>query len=96
VGNPCPRPKHLAKKLLAIREHLGLSQIRLVMAMRLEGELAYHRISEYETGRRMPSLMVTLAYARAAAIPMEYLADDEVDLQAFRNYLTLANARGAN
>jgi transcriptional regulator with XRE-family HTH domain len=90
MGNPVPKPKHLAAKLLMIREHLGLSQVRLVMAMRLEGELAYHRISEYETGRRMPSLRVTLAYARAAQIPMELLADDEVSLDAFRDHLRSA------
>ena len=88
MGNPCPRPKHLAEKLLTIREHLGLSQLRLVML--LKADISYHRISEYEHGRRMPSLMVLLYYARVAGIPMEYLADDEIDLKAFKNSLTLA------
>jgi transcriptional regulator with XRE-family HTH domain len=76
-----------------IREHLGLSQIRLVAAKGLEGEIAYHRISEYETGRRMPSLMVILAYARAAAIQMEDLVDDEVDLRAFKSHLIAADGK---
>jgi transcriptional regulator with XRE-family HTH domain len=88
VGNPVPTPKHLAAKLLAIREHLGLSQIRMVM--RLGAELSYHRISEFEHSRRFPDLMTVLAYARAAGIPMEHLADDEVDLEAFKNHLARA------
>jgi transcriptional regulator with XRE-family HTH domain len=78
MGNPAPRPKHLAAKLLAIRRSLGLSQIKMVE--RLGSDLAYHRISEYESGRRMPSLMVLLAYARAANIPMENIVDDDLDL----------------
>jgi transcriptional regulator with XRE-family HTH domain len=91
VGNPVPRPKHLAAKLLAIREHLGLSQIRMVM--RLGVGLAYHRLSDFEHGRRMPDLMTVLAYARAAGIPMEYIADDEVDLKTFRDHLAAADEK---
>jgi transcriptional regulator with XRE-family HTH domain len=78
MGNPAPRPKHLAAKLLAIRRSLGLSQIKMVQ--RLGSDLAYHRISEYESGRRMPSLMVLLAYARAAGISTDLLIDDELEI----------------
>jgi transcriptional regulator with XRE-family HTH domain len=81
MGNPVPRPRLLAKKLLAIREHLGLSQIRLVM--RLGADISYHRVSEFEHGRRMPSLMVLLAYARTAQTPLENIVDDDIDLEAF-------------
>jgi transcriptional regulator with XRE-family HTH domain len=91
VGNPCPRPKNLAAKVSAIRHHLGLSQIKMVRL--LGADLAYHRISEYESGRRMPNLLTVLAYARAAGIPMEYLADDEVDLTTFRGHLAAAAKR---
>jgi hypothetical protein len=91
VGNPVPRPKHLAAKLLAIRQHLELSQVR--MAIKLGTDLAYHRLSEFEHGRRMPDLMTVLAYARAAGILMEYIADDEVDLKSFRNHLFLAGRK---
>lgn len=87
MGNPVPRPKHLAAKLLAIRQHLGLSQVRMVMSLKNDSSLAYHRISEFEKGRRWPDLMTVLAYARAAGIPMEYIADDDVNLDAFRNEL---------
>jgi transcriptional regulator with XRE-family HTH domain len=78
MGNPVPRPKHLAAKLLAIRRSLGLSQHK--MTLRLGPAINYHRVSEYETGRRMPSLMVLLAYARAANIPLENIVDDEMGL----------------
>jgi transcriptional regulator with XRE-family HTH domain len=92
MGNPVPRPRLLAEKLLAIREHLGLSQTRMVMKLGT-GDIAYHRLSEYERGRRIPSLMTVLAYARAAGIPMEYIADDEVDLKTFRDHLAAADEK---
>jgi ribosomal protein S18 acetylase RimI-like enzyme len=41
------------------------------------------RISEYETGKRKPSLMVTLGYSRLAQVPMASLVDDEISLNAF-------------
>ena len=87
MGNPVPRPKHLAAKLLAIRQHLGLSQVRMVMLLKNDSSMAYHRISEFEKGRRWPDLMTVMHYARAAGIPMEYIADDEVDLKAFKSHL---------
>ena len=78
MGNKRPRPARLAEKLLAIRKHLGLSQIK--MTNLLGTNTAYHRLSEYETGRRDPSLMVLLQYARAANVSVEYLIDDNLDL----------------
>jgi hypothetical protein len=38
------------------------------------------RLSEYEGGTREPNLLLILAYARAAHVPVEYLIDDEIDL----------------
>jgi transcriptional regulator with XRE-family HTH domain len=78
MGNKRPRPACLSAKLLAIRKHLGLSQIKMTMA--LKADLAYHRISEFESGRRDPSLMVLLQYARAANVSVESLIDDELEL----------------
>ncbi len=38
-------------------------------------------VSEFETGRREPSLLVLLKYARAAGVTVDSLVDDEdVDL----------------
>ena len=74
-------PKHLAAKLLAIRKSLGLSQPQ--MAKLLVGDpyrMFYSRLSEFEKGRRVPSLQILLAYARAANIPLENIVDDEMNL----------------
>jgi hypothetical protein len=54
------------------------------MVRRLDPELIMHygRISEYERGKREPSLWVLLAYARVAGIHLEDLIDDDIDLPA--------------
>jgi hypothetical protein len=49
------------------------------------------RISEFERGRRIPSLITSLYYARIAGIPLESIADDDVDMEAFRVQLVEAN-----
>lgn len=77
---PRQRPQNLGKKLLGIRHALGLSQIQLVKAMGINGGTVYKRISEYESGRREPSLLVLLAYARVAGIHLEEIVDDHVEL----------------
>ena len=75
---PRPKPRRLAAKLLAIRQHLGVSQVQ--MAKLLKPDLAYHRLSEFESGRREPNVMLLLQYARAANVPVENLIDDNLDL----------------
>jgi transcriptional regulator with XRE-family HTH domain len=80
MGNPRPRQQHLATKLLQIRNALGLSQIQLVKLMGIDDVLAYHRISEYESGRREPSLWVLLAYGRVAGVHLEEIIDDRREL----------------
>jgi transcriptional regulator with XRE-family HTH domain len=77
---PRPKPQNLARKLLEIRHALGLSQIQLVKAMGINGSTVYKRISEYESGRREPSLLVLLAYARVAAVHLEEIVDDKLEL----------------
>ncbi|HJP95279.1 MAG TPA: hypothetical protein VJ875_25230 [Pyrinomonadaceae bacterium] len=46
----------------------------------LEADLAYKRISEWETDRREPAVMLLLQYARLAKVPVESLIDDNLDL----------------
>ena len=75
-----PRPANLAKKLRQIRHVLGLSQSELVR--RLDENMHYGRISEFELGKREPPLRVLLAYARVAGVHMEVLVDDDIDLPA--------------
>jgi transcriptional regulator with XRE-family HTH domain len=77
---PRKKQQHLAKKLLRIRDALGLSQIQLVKSMGIETSVSHHRISEYESGRREPSLSTLLAYGRIAAVHLEEIVDDELEL----------------
>lgn len=73
------RPARLSGKLLQIRQALGLSQNELIRLLGFD-ELVQGTISAYESGRREPSLLVLLAYARAANVAVEALIDDEFDL----------------
>jgi transcriptional regulator with XRE-family HTH domain len=73
-----PRPRHLAAKLLAIRQRLEFSQSEMVRLLKFQMTTA--RISEYELGVREPNLLVLLAYARAGDVPVERLIDDHLDL----------------
>jgi transcriptional regulator with XRE-family HTH domain len=61
----------MAGKLLAIRQHLGVSQTGMKRLLNFKGQ--YGRISEYELGRRTPDLIVLLSYARVAGIPLEQI-----------------------
>lgn len=74
---PRTRPEHLAAKLLAIRRALGVSQTE--MAKLLESDTK--RLSEWESGRREPHLLIVLKYARLAKVPVENLIDDEIELK---------------
>ena len=80
MGNPRPKPLRLAEKLLEIRKGLGLSQTQMLNRMGLEETMHYGRISEYEQGKREPTLMTLLAYARAASVHLEDVVDDDLDL----------------
>lgn len=78
MSRKLPRPKRLAEKLLAIRQRLGLSQTEMKRRPDFDGH--YGRISEYELGRRQPSVLVLLAYARVAGVHIDALVDDEIEL----------------
>ena len=80
MGNPRPRPERLAKKLLAIREGLGLSQSQMLTRLGLEDTMHYGRISQYENDEREPTLMTLLAYAHAAGVHLEDIVSDDLDL----------------
>lgn len=75
-----PQPKRLAEKLLEIRTRLGLSQNEMIRRMGLDEELRREEISDFERGKRVPSLLVTLNYARAFGVSTDVLIDDELDL----------------
>lgn len=75
-----PQPKRLAEKLLQIRTRLELSQNGMIRQMGLSEELRREEISDFERGRRVPSLLVTLHYARAFGVYVDVLIDDELEL----------------
>jgi transcriptional regulator with XRE-family HTH domain len=72
------RPKHLARKLLLIRQNLDISQTE--MAKRLRLKTAYTAISGFERGIREPPLTIILAYARLVGISTDILIDDKLKL----------------
>ncbi len=76
-----PRPARLAMKLLEIRKKLGLTQAEMFDRLGDTGTRLYvGHIDDYEKDRRVPTLQVVLAYARAAGISMEVIVDDALDL----------------
>jgi transcriptional regulator with XRE-family HTH domain len=80
MGNPRPKPERLAEKLREIRLALGFSQTMMLKQLEKEESMHYGRISEYEGGKREPTLMMILQYARVAGVHMEDIVDDELDL----------------
>jgi transcriptional regulator with XRE-family HTH domain len=76
-----PVPKKLAKKLAQIRANLGLSQTEMVKALNYKASpLRPAQISQFESGRREPPLMLLLAYAKLAGISTDVLIDDSQKL----------------
>jgi transcriptional regulator with XRE-family HTH domain len=74
-------PKKLGKKMRQIREQLGMSQREIVKALNYKDTpLRASQISQYENGQREPTMMLVLAYARLAQVPMETLVDDKMKL----------------
>ena len=72
------KPERLPEKLLQIRSGLRLSQNGMLRALGLKVERS--AISGYELGRREPTLIILLKYARLAGVHVDVLIDDEMDL----------------
>jgi DNA-binding XRE family transcriptional regulator len=76
-----PQPKRLPAKLLQIRQLLGLTQEQMATCLsHVKSPPQPGLISRFEQGKREPSLLILLEYARLAGISMESLVDDETDL----------------
>jgi transcriptional regulator with XRE-family HTH domain len=76
-----PKPVRLAFKLRRIRELLGLSQEQMAGRLKhVKSPPQPGHISEFERGKREPSLLVLVAYARLSGVLVDELADDELDL----------------
>lgn len=80
-----PVPKLLAKKLLRIRQHLGIGQVEMAKRLRhvpgAPGDGA--AVSRFERGEREPNLLVLIAYADLAGIVIDPLIDDRWDMELF-------------
>jgi len=70
------QPKRLPRKLLAIRQKLGVSQTE--MAKLLELKVSYTVVSAFERGKQEPDLSILLRYARLAGVSTDVLIDDKV------------------
>jgi len=77
-------PLRLAEKLKRIRLYHGLTQGKMLLIINPtesdEGNRA--RVSQYETGLRVPSLVEVYNYARFAGVTVETLLNDSLDLPA--------------
>lgn len=75
------KPKKLAGKLLAIREHLGYTGLQLAKKLS-DDRITVQRtdIPRFEKGIREPSLIILLRYAKLAGISTDILIDDEREL----------------
>jgi transcriptional regulator with XRE-family HTH domain len=74
------RSNRLAEKLGHIRRELGLSQNELLDRLGFSEHLFRSNISQYERGRRVPSPLVLLEYARIVNVDLAVLIDDQLDL----------------
>lgn len=76
-----PQPERLPAKLLQIRQLLDLTQEQMASRLgHVKSPPQPGLISRFEQGKREPSLLVLLEYARIAGLSMESLVDDEIDL----------------
>lgn len=76
-----PQPTRLALKLRQVRTLLGLSQEQMADRLKhVKSPPQPGHISEFERGKREPSLLVLVAYARASGVLVDELVDDELDL----------------
>ena len=74
-------PARLAEKLYAIRRRFNLTQMEMLNIINPNANEAQRaRISLYEHGLRVPSLLEVLNYAKFAQVTMEELVDDDAEL----------------
>jgi transcriptional regulator with XRE-family HTH domain len=73
-------PERLASKLLEVRTRLGLSQRGLIRQLGLVDDLTQAEVSMFESGRRVPSLLVLKLYSDLAGVWIDVLVSDDVDL----------------
>ncbi|MFL6212934.1 MAG: helix-turn-helix transcriptional regulator [Blastocatellia bacterium] len=77
------RPKKLQEKVCEVRRRLGFTQDEMARRLIEHGaEETTHSgyVADFETGKRAPSLLGVLAYAKLFGVCADVLLDDEIDL----------------
>jgi transcriptional regulator with XRE-family HTH domain len=77
------QPRKLKTKLKAIRNRKGITLQEMVDLLQSHAPHEFvdpSYVSQFENGRREPSLLILLAYARVAGLSVDVLVDDELDL----------------
>lgn len=77
------QPKRLQEKLRMVRSGLGITQQELVNILKSYAPSEFvdtGYISQFENGKREPSLLVLLAYAKVAGISTDLLIDDKLEM----------------
>lgn len=77
------RPKHLGRKLVQIRRHIGATQAKMAEMLRYFGaEETTHSgyVADFETSQRVPSLFTLLAYSKLTGLSVNALIDDAIDI----------------
>ncbi len=78
-----PRPKELGLKLAQIRNYLGLTIEDMIKRLDYtESPLYPANVSEFESNKREPSLMLLVRYGEVAGICTDVLIRDDLDLPA--------------
>src|ERR1051325_4433417 len=76
-----PQPKRLPAKLLKVRQLLGLAQDQMAAQLsRAKPSPQPGQVSRFEQGKREPSLLLLLEYARVAGGFTDVFFDDELDV----------------
>ena len=77
------QPKGLKDKLKEIRSQMGITQQEMVNRLRSFAPNEFidsGYISQFESGKREPSLPVLLAYSKLTGLSINVLVDDDVEL----------------
>lgn len=77
------QPKRLKEKLRAIRSRMDMTLAEIAESLKKHAPNEFvdaSYISQYEKGKREPSLLILLAYSKLTGVSTDRLIDDEKNL----------------